>query len=113
MLLAVSERLAPRFVAKPGAAGALLVEVQGADLARYAELSRLLEPFAARLSKVKGDQLTWQVNASAAQLRAQLALAGLQEIPADAQPLDAGAAAGAAPAPAPAPAPANLLRFRW
>ncbi|QKE62554.1 DUF2066 domain-containing protein [Aquipseudomonas campi] len=109
VLLAVSERLAPRFVVKPGASGAMLVEVQGADLARYAELARLLEPFAARLNKVKGDQLTWQVNASAEQLRAQLGLAGLQEVPADAAPLDASAAAGAAPAPT----PANLLRFRW
>ncbi|MWV17865.1 DUF2066 domain-containing protein [Pseudomonas sp. L-22-4S-12] len=109
VLLAVSERLAPRFVVKPGTAGALLVEVQGTDLARYANLASLLEPFAARLIKVKGDQLTWQVNASAAQLRAQLALAGLQEIPVDAAPLDAAAPAGSAPAAA----PANLLRFRW
>lgn len=109
VLLAVSERLAPRFVVKPGAASALLVEVQGTDLARYANLASLLEPFAARLIKVKGDQLTWQVNASAAQLRAQLALAGLQEIPADAAPLDAAAPADGAPVAA----PANLLRFRW
>lgn len=109
VLLAVSERLAPRFVVKPGAADALLVEVQGANLARYAELTRLLEPFAARLSKVKGDQLTWEVKASAEQLRAQLGLAGLQEVPADAAPLDASAATGTAPTPA----PANLLRFRW
>jgi hypothetical protein len=109
VLLAVSERLAPRFVVKPGAASALLVEVQGTDLARYANLASLLEPFAARLIKVKGDQLTWQVNASAAQLRAQLALAGLQEIPVDAAPLDAAAPADGAPAAA----PANLLRFRW
>jgi hypothetical protein len=109
VLLAVSERLAPRFVVKPGAAGAMNVEVQGANLARYAELARLLEPFAARLSKVKGDQLTWQVNASAEQLRAQLGLAGLQEVPADAAPLDASAAAGATPTSA----AVNLLRFRW
>lgn len=119
VLLDVSQRLAPRFVVKPGAASTLLVEVQGAGLARYAELERLLEPFGARLNKVKGDQLTWQVNASAEQLRAQLALAGLQEVSADAAPLDAatpvepGAQPGAAPvAPPPAPA-ANLLRFRW
>ncbi|HSX71657.1 MAG TPA: DUF2066 domain-containing protein [Pseudomonas sp.] len=109
VLLAVSERLAPRFVVKPGAAGALTLEVQGADLARYAELERLLEPFAARLQRVKGDQLVWQVNASAEQLRAQLGLAGLQEVPADAAPLDAGAA----PQATPAPAPANVMRFRW
>lgn len=109
VLLAVSERLAPRFVVKPGAASALTIEVQGANLARYAELERLLEPFAARLLQVKGDQMTWQVNASSEQLRAQLGLAGLQEVPADAAPLDASAQPGTAPAPA----PGNLLRFRW
>ncbi|WP_454254747.1 DUF2066 domain-containing protein [Pseudomonas sp. Marseille-Q8238] len=109
VLLAVSQRLAPRFVVKPGAASALLVQVQGANLARYAELERLLEPFSARLSQVKGDQVTWQVNASAEQLRAQLGLAGLREIPANAAPLDA-----AAPTPDSAPAmPDNLLRFSW
>ncbi|MBC9251748.1 hypothetical protein A9179_15865 [Pseudomonas alcaligenes] len=109
VLLAVSQRLAPRFVVKPGAASAMIVEVQGASLARYAELERLLEPFAARLLQVKGDQLTWQVSASSEQLRAQLGLAGLQEVPATAAPLDASAQLGTTPAPA----PANLLRFHW
>ncbi len=109
VLLAVSERLAPRFVVKPGAASALTIEVQGANLARYAELERLLEPFAARLLQVNGEQMTWQVNASGEQLRAQLGLAGLQEVPADAAPLDASAQPGTTPAPA----PSNLLRFRW
>ncbi|MDD0842491.1 DUF2066 domain-containing protein [Pseudomonas sp. Gutcm_11s] len=109
VLLAVSERLAPRFLVKPGAASAMTLEIQGADLGRYAELERLLEPFSARLLRVKGDQMVWQVNASAEQLRAQLALAGLQEVPADAAPLDAAAA----PQATPAPAPANLMRFRW
>ena len=109
VLLAVSERLAPRFLVKPGAASALTLEIQGADLGRYAELERLLEPFAARLVRIKGDQMVWQVNASAEQLRAQLGLAGLQEVPADAAPLDASSD----PQAAPAPAPANLMRFRW
>jgi hypothetical protein len=109
VLLAVSQRLAPRFLVKPGAASALTLEIQGVNLARYAELERLLEPFAARLLRAKGDLLVWQVNASAEQLRAQLGLAGLQEVPADAAPLDAGAN----PQAAPAPAAANLMRFRW
>ncbi|WP_043311461.1 DUF2066 domain-containing protein [Pseudomonas sp. ML96] len=109
VLLAVSERLAPRFLVKPGAASAMTLEIQGANLGRYAELERLLEPFAARLLRVKGDQMVWQVNASAEQLRAQLGLAGLQEVPADAAPLDAAAA----PQAAPTPAPVNLMRFRW
>ena len=109
VLLAVSERLAPRFVVRPGAATALTLEIQGANLARYAELERLLEPFAGRLLRVKGDLMVWQVSASAEQLRAQLGLAGLQEVPAEAAPLDAGAA----PQAAPAAAPAGLLRFSW
>ena len=109
VLLAVSERLAPRFVVKPGAASAMTLEIQGANLARYAELERLLEPFAARLVRVQGDLQVWQVNASAEQLRAQLGLAGLQEVPAEAVPLDAAAD----PQAAPAPAPANLMRLRW
>lgn len=109
VLLAVSQRLAPRFLVKPGAAGAMTLEVQGADLARYAELERLLEPFGARLLRISGDLLVWQVNASAEQLRAQLGLAGLREVPAEAAPLDATAE----PQATPAQAPANLMRFSW
>lgn len=77
--LAVSQRLAPRFVSRPGAAQGLQLEVQGANLARYAELQRLLEPFAARLQWAKGDRLAFRLNASPEQLRAQLALGRLQE----------------------------------
>lgn len=109
VLLAVSQRLAPRFLVKPGAAGAMTLEVQGADLARYAELERLLDPFGARLLRISGDLLVWQVNASAEQLRAQLGLAGLREVPAEAAPLDATAE----PQATPAQAPANLMRFSW
>lgn len=109
VLLAVSQRLAPRFLVKPGTAGAMTLEVQGVDLSRYAELERLLDPFGARLLRISGDLQVWQVNASAEQLRAQLGLAGLQEVPAAAAPLDASAE----PQAAPAPAPANLMRFRW
>lgn len=137
VLLALSERLAPRFVAAPGAASNLTLEVQGADLARYAELQRILEPFAAQLQRVEGDRLIYRVNASAEQLRAQLALANLQEMPAEVAPVDT-AAATAAPADASQPAAAqpsanepaagvpaagtpapqivprdDVLRFRW
>ncbi len=110
VLLAVSERLAPRFVVAPGAARSLTLEVEGADLARYAELQRLLEPFAAQLVKVDGSRLTYRVSASAEQLRAQLALARLQESPAVSAET-APAVAGQAPAPA-TPA-ADTLRFHW
>lgn len=110
VLLAVSERLAPRFVVAPGAARSLTLEVEGADLARYAELQRLLEPFAAQLVKVDGSRLTYRVSGSAEQLRAQLALARLQEGPA------VGAeAAPAAPdqAPVSATPTGDTLRFHW
>ena len=99
VLLAVSQRLAPRFVSRPGAAQGLQLEVQGANLARYAELQRLLEPFAARLQWAKGDRLAFRLNASPEQLRAQLALGRLQEasvavdsaVPATAAPAEGGA----------------------
>ncbi|WP_263141205.1 DUF2066 domain-containing protein [Pseudomonas sp. RIT-PI-AD] len=107
VMLAVSERLAPRFVVAPGAASSLTLEVQGADLGRYAELDRVLEPFGARLTRVEGDRLTYQVNASAEQLRAQLALVHLQEVGADSPPAEG------APQPAAQPAPTGVLRFRW
>ncbi|MBC7210685.1 MAG: DUF2066 domain-containing protein, partial [Pseudomonas sp.] len=43
VLLAVSNRLAPRYVTRPGASSELEVQVQGMNLQRYAELSRVLE----------------------------------------------------------------------
>lgn len=117
ILLAVNQRLAPRFIVAPGAASGLTVEVQGVDLARYAELQRMLEPFAAQLRKVQGDTLTFTVNANAEQLRAQLGLARLQEVQAEAPPVDAGQAvtppaSGSAPV-LPATPGDTVLRFRW
>ncbi|MGH8348769.1 MAG: DUF2066 domain-containing protein, partial [Pseudomonas sp.] len=115
VMLAVNERLAPRFVAKPGASGAQLLEVQGMNLDHYAALGRLLEPFGGRVQRVDGDRIVYRVNGSADQLRAQLSLARLQEVPAGQAPAPAvpvqPAAGGAAPAPVPAPTP--QLRFRW
>lgn len=113
VMSAVSQRLASRFVVAPGAGQSLELEVQGADLARYAELSRLLEPFGARLIKVEGDRLEFQVNASPEQLRSQLALAGLRETPPEAPAAPAPSADPQA-APAPQVVPRNnLLRFHW
>jgi hypothetical protein len=119
ILLAVSQRLAPRFVVAPGAATGLTVQVQGVDLARYAELQRILEPFAAQLRKVEGDSLTFSVNANAEQLRAQLGLARLQEVPVEAAStqapvLDANQAVTPPAVAAPEPATAGtVLKFRW
>lgn len=117
VMLAVSERLAPRFVVKPGASGEQLLEVQGMNLERYAALGRLLDPFGARLQSVDGDRILYRVNGSAEQLRSQLSLAKLQEMPAGEVPAPVApvqpVAQGATPAVAPAPAPVPQLRFRW
>lgn len=115
VMLAVSQRLAPRFVARPGASSEQLIQVQGATLERYAELGRLLEPFGGRVTEVQGATLTWKATATADQLRAQLGLARLQEVApetvAPAPVADPAQAAGNAPVPV--PAPFNGMRFRW
>jgi hypothetical protein len=119
VMLAVNERLAPRFVAKPGASSQQLLEVQGMNLERYATLGRLLEPFGGRPQSVDGDRILYRVNGSADQLRAQLSLAKLQEVAAAPTPAPAPvtpaqpAAGGAAAAITPTPAPTPQLRFRW
>ncbi|MBV4520747.1 DUF2066 domain-containing protein [Pseudomonas sp. SWRI74] len=118
VMLAVNERLAPRYVAKPGASTPQLLEVQGMNLERYAALGRLLEPFNGRPQSVDGDRILYRVNGSTDQLRAQLSLAKLQEVteaPVAAVPATPvqPAAEGAPPAVAPAPAPTPQLRFRW
>lgn len=111
VMLAVSQRLAPRFVGAPGSATALNLQVQGATLERYAQLQRLLEPMAAKLVMAKGDSLEYRLNASPDQLRAQLALAHLQEAPAE--PAAPAVDASGQPVPPPPAAPGNVLRFRW
>ena len=117
ILREVSQRLAPRFIVAAGAATGLTVEVRGVDLARYAELQRILEPFAAQLRTVQGDTLTFSVNANADQLRAQLSLARLQEVPADLPPVDADPAitppVTAAEPATPNVAQGTVLRFSW
>ncbi|MDP9524219.1 DUF2066 domain-containing protein [Pseudomonas putida] len=120
VMLAVSSRLAPRYVARPGASSQMQVQVQGMSLQRYAELARVLEPYGPRLQMAEGTTLTYGVTGNREQLRAQLGLAKLQELPADqapAMPLTpapAASAPGEQPAPAsPAPKPFDGLRFRW
>ncbi|CAM3194624.1 hypothetical protein BZK31_19735 [Pseudomonas floridensis] len=130
VLLAVSQRLAPRFVAKPGASTGLLMQVQGMTFERYAQLLQLLDPFGVRVTLVEGDRVTFEVNGNADQLRSQMALAKLQEVPASeaaaaaqpapTAPVDASAPVpvpGSTPAPGSAPmivpASAPQLYFRW
>lgn len=116
VMLAVAERMAPRFVVKAGASSEQLLEVQGMNLERYAALGRLLDPFGGRLVSVDGDRIVYRVNGSAEQLRSQLSLAKLQEVPAGEAPAPVAPvqpAEGSAPVVAPAPAPVPQLRFRW
>ncbi|QXI19189.1 DUF2066 domain-containing protein [Pseudomonas hamedanensis] len=117
VMLAVAERLAPRFAARPGASGQQTLEVQGMNLERYAALLRLLEPFGVRLQSVDGDRIVYRVNGSAEQMRAQLSLAKLQELPAEAPAPVAPAQTAVEGAPAVTPptptAAAPSLRFRW
>ncbi|WP_449431559.1 DUF2066 domain-containing protein [Pseudomonas putida] len=114
VMLAVSSRLAPRYVARPGANSQLQLQVQGMNLQRYAQLNRLLEPYGSRLQLAEGGTLTYAVTANRDQLRAQLGLAKLVEMPAEqaavVQPSVSPAAPGVAP---PAAKPFDGLRFRW
>ncbi len=115
VMLAVNNNLAPRFVVKPGASSVMLLQVQGMNLDRYAELGRMLESYGSRVKTVDGDKVTYQVTGSAEQLRAQLSLAKLQELPAEAAPAPVPVDPAAAPgtAPAPVPKPFTGMRFSW
>lgn len=108
VMLAVSQKLAPRFAVKPGISSEQLLEVQGMTLERYASLGRLLEPFGGQLKSVEGDRIVYQVNGSAEQLRSQLGLARLQEVPAGETQSLSGIQAQGSQAP-----DGVTLRFRW
>jgi hypothetical protein len=109
VMLAVSSRLAPRYVTRPGASSQMQVQVQGMNLQRYAELARVLEPYGPRLQMADGTTLTYAVTGNRDQLRAQLGLAKLQEVAVDQAP-----AVPATPDMSqPAPKPFDGLRFRW
>lgn len=111
VMLGVSQKLASRFVGSSGTATAQVVQIEGADLARYAELERLLDPMGAKLVLVQGGNLIYHVTASPEQLRAQLALARLQEAPAE--PVQPALDANGQPVPNPAVPRQNVLRFHW
>ncbi|WP_217476880.1 DUF2066 domain-containing protein [Stutzerimonas stutzeri] len=138
ILSEVSAFLAPQYRVAPGAVAEITLEVLGADVDRFAELDRLLEPFDAHLQRVDRDRLVYRLNASPEQLRAQLALARLQEVPADevdeqpveaqtpsadaaldpaVQPIDAETPIEEPKRPAELPSASRdqgeVLRFRW
>lgn len=104
VMLAVAGHLAAHFLVRSGPAEDLTLVIQGTNLSRYGELQQLLGGFSARLLQVEGDRMSYRLKASAEQLRAQLGLLHLQEVPADAQPLDAGSPPGET---------AQVLHFRW
>ena len=111
VMLGVSQRLSQRFVGSAGSASAQVLQIEGADLARYAEVSRLLEPMGAKLVEVQGSNLVYRVTASTEQLRAQLALARLQEAPAE--PAQPAVDANGQPVPNAAVPAQSTLRFHW
>ena len=76
----------PRFAVKAGVSSEQLLEVQGMNLERYAALGHLLEPFGGQPQRVEGDRIVYRVHGSADQLRTQLSLAKLQEVPAGEAP---------------------------
>jgi len=80
-------------------------------LERYAALGHLLEPFGGQPQRVDGNRIVYRVNGSADQLRTQLSLARLQEIPAGEAPAQQPPVD--ATQPAVAPEPQAQLRFRW
>ncbi|WP_263263917.1 DUF2066 domain-containing protein [Pseudomonas sp. RIT-PI-S] len=116
VMLAVMQRLAPRYIVKPGASSELAIEVQGMTLERYAELGRALDSLGARLQSVSGDKALYRVTASPEQIRAQMSLARLQEVDPASLP-QPSAAPASAPIPAggvpTAPATPEPLRFHW
>lgn len=87
VMLDVSQFLAPRYVVAPGAAKELTLEVLGADISRFAELEQLLKPFGGKLLRVERDRLVYRLTTSPEQLRAQLELAHLQEVPVEPEPV--------------------------
>ena len=111
VMLAISQKLAPRFAVKPGVSTEQLLEVQGMNLERYAILAHLLEPFGGNPLRVDGNRIVYRVNGSADQLRTQLSLAKLQEVPAGEVPAQQPAANGTQAVAA--PEPQAQLRFRW
>ncbi|MFJ4434172.1 DUF2066 domain-containing protein [Pseudomonas sp. NPDC089395] len=120
VMLAVSSRLAPRYVTRPGASSRMQLQVQGMNLQRYAELGRVLEPYGPRLKMADGKTLTYVVTADREQLRAQLGLVKLQELPAEQAPVTPPAPAPDTTSPTGQPAasppvakPFDGLRFRW
>lgn len=115
----LNQRLAERFAIQPGQGETFNVRVAALDLERFVLVERLLEPFAAQLQEVTQDYAQWQVRSTAEQLRAQLALAhlneaSLPELSAESEPIDATATEVSAQAATKrAGSDAQLLYFTW
>ncbi|MFV0456208.1 MAG: DUF2066 domain-containing protein [Pseudomonas sp.] len=88
VMLAVSKFLAPRYTVAAGEVEDITLEVLDADVSRFAELEQLLIPLAGRLIRVESDRLVYRLSASPEQLRAQLALARMHEVPAEEMPVE-------------------------
>lgn len=88
VMLAVSKFLTPRYTVAAGEVEDITLEVLDADVSRFAELEQLLTPLAGRLIRVESDRLVYRLSASPEQLRAQLALARMHEVPAEEMPVE-------------------------
>ncbi|MFC3609007.1 DUF2066 domain-containing protein [Stutzerimonas tarimensis] len=117
--------IAPLFVSAPGQAEPILLEIEGADISRFAELNRLLQPLGGQLHQMEADRLIYRLEADPEQLRSQLALARLYEVPVEADPVDAtqpldeadqaldGAEESVAETPSVPEQSVMRLRYRW
>lgn len=125
VMLAVSRYLAPRYLTS-ASAETITLEILGADVQRFAEIERLLEPLDARLLRMGSDRLVYRLEASPEQVKAQLALARLHEVPVEPEPpveippaTDPQQAPVETVMPKDVPAPASqpqtglLLRYSW
>lgn len=80
ILLAVSQKLAPRFAVSRESGQAIQLVIEQVDFARYAEIERMMQPLGARMVSMGNDELKYTVNASSEQIAAQLELLGIHPV---------------------------------
>lgn len=110
----LAAQLAGRFVASSASQGEFILVVHGVtELGRYAQLDRLLEPFAPRLLNANADRLTYRLQANREQLAAQLGLAGIVAAPEMAPQVQPGVDANGQPVLPAADSLGMAQHYRW